>query len=159
MLIKFGGEKIAELISKRYELKLEEQLSDYNHQQEIEIQKLQTRLEEKIYVSRNRFDKEFNFIEEFLSKYFEFASLLWNVYITKESPEYTEAFEKLWDASEEFIKFYYMLQNDNLQVILLEEQYLIAGSSYLGQAKIGANRNFWVRAGVCVSIIGRQPLL
>lgn len=107
VLIQFGGNKIADLLSRKYEAKLDKQLSDYKHLQKIDLQRRKSLNEECVYVSKNRFDKEFNFIEEYLSRYYEFTYLMWAVYLSMEKDSFYSEYEQMKNKSDELVKFFF----------------------------------------------------
>lgn len=87
-IILFLSDKIADRIANRYALKLQKEF-------EVFKSELQETMEKRILVSKNRFDKEFSFIEQFLSIYCQIKNLM--IYVTDSvgEPEFEENHEKM----------------------------------------------------------------
>ena len=69
LIIKFSSGFIAEKLQKRYELKLNKELEKYKASLDAKLEKYKSTLENKTYISKTRFDAEFNIYKE-LSKAF-----------------------------------------------------------------------------------------
>jgi len=66
-MLKIVGEQILERVSLKYEQKLEREMTNYKQQLNKEMESYKKKLESKSYVSKTRFDAEFNIYRE-LSK-------------------------------------------------------------------------------------------
>ncbi|MCL2471431.1 MAG: hypothetical protein FWF25_06795 [Propionibacteriaceae bacterium] len=67
-LIKFGGDRLAEMLSARYQHKLDEQLETYKGS-----------VDKKVYISKARFDQEFAVYQELTSLAYDLTYVTWDV--------------------------------------------------------------------------------
>lgn len=64
-------------------------------------------IEQKVYVSQHKFDKEYEIIQKLMEKVFDFTHLSWEVYCTiGNSDKYDSAIKKYKKACDEFTLFY-----------------------------------------------------
>lgn len=69
LVIKFSSGFIADKLQKKYELKLSKELEEYKSTLDEKLEKYKSSLESKTYISKTRFDAEFNIYKD-LSKAF-----------------------------------------------------------------------------------------
>ena len=98
LFIKFGANKIADIISANNQNKLDKSLE--THKAKVETKK---------YVTQFRFDKEFEILYKLVHDYYEFTYLTWDVCLTLEGykrdvDESHSAFQK---ACDEYTKYFF----------------------------------------------------
>lgn len=95
-IILFIKNRIEELIDKKI---------DYHFDAKLENEK--GVIEQKIYVSQHKFEKEYEIIQELMEKAFDFTYLSWNVYSTiGESDKYDSDLKKYKKMCDDFTLFY-----------------------------------------------------
>lgn len=88
VFVLFFSDKIIDRITSRYTMKLQKELESFKAE-------LKEAAEKRIHVSKNRFDKEFSFIEEFLSLYCQVKNQAITVTDSVGQAEFEENHEKL----------------------------------------------------------------
>ncbi|SCX29192.1 hypothetical protein SAMN02910436_02436 [Ruminococcaceae bacterium P7] len=71
LVIKFSSGFIAEKLQKKYELKLSKELEEYKSTLDAKLEKHKSFLEGKTYITKTKFDTEFNIFRELSAAFFE----------------------------------------------------------------------------------------
>lgn len=71
LVIKFSSNFIADKLQKKYELKLNKELTEYKSTLDEKLEKHKSFLESKTYITKTKFDTEFNIFRELSTAFFE----------------------------------------------------------------------------------------
>ena len=79
MVIKFSSGFIADKLQKKYELKLNKELEEYKTTLDEKLEKYKSSLENKTYISKTRFDAEFNIYKELSKSFFTMDACIYTL--------------------------------------------------------------------------------
>lgn len=99
LFIKFGANKIADLILAKYQNKLDEDLE--THKAKVDV---------KNHVTQFRFDKEFEILHKLVMGYYDFTYLTWEIYMAldiENEEDFNSKYIAFQSTCDEYIKFFY----------------------------------------------------
>lgn len=79
LVIKFSSGFIADKLQKKYELKLNKELEEYKTTLDEKLEKYKSSLENKTYISKTRFDAEFNIYKELSKSFFTMDACIYTL--------------------------------------------------------------------------------
>lgn len=99
LFIKFGVNKLADMVLAKYQEKLDEELETHK-----------AKVNAKNHVTQFRFDKEFEILHKLVMGYYDFTYLTWDVYLALGSlseEDFEPAFKTFQNACDEYTKFFF----------------------------------------------------
>lgn len=99
LFLKYGTNKIVDMLLSKYQLSLDKKLETYKAE-----------IEAKNYVTKFRFDKEFEVLHKLTQDYYDFTFLAWNVYINisiNSNSEFDECYKNFTTACDNYTLYFF----------------------------------------------------